>query len=761
MKKIIFSIVLLATGYLVNGQVCNGATQLTLLGSKNNGIFKQLELVSYSPNSADPSNNEIYAGAWTCNGMGYPICNFRAIAKYNLSQIPVNAIIVSANLYLYARPNSTNALVGSPTFGANNAVSISRVTTNWDSSGIGAGWNTQPQTTNVYQVTLPTSTSIAQNYVANLINLVQFWTNKPDSNFGMQFKIIDETSYKSMIFNSGTSVASLQPRLEICYWTEEQYPSVVGTAFYDANNNGIKDSTEVVAPFAKVGLSNGNFTFTDINGYYEIAAKTLGNYDVNVTAPNFYTSTNLNTSYTFTNYGQRFQNDIPFVATSNTDSLNVHIIPYYGFARPGFEYPCFIDYENLGNTILTPTVAIGFDSTKQSYDSCSQLGFANVGNIFGGIVSMPIKPGERHFFTGYLTNKASLLLTDTIRLAAAINAGLAWAVDEVVAPVRGSFDPNDIEATAMLTPTQVANGKYIDYTIRFENIGTDTAINIEIKDTLSSWLQASTLQMISSSAACKVTVNGKYVRCQFKNIKLLYHSLNAIKSMGFVKFRVKPYSSVFVGLSIPNKASIYFDFNAPITTNTASTIIKNATVLPLKIINYKASPTPSKDGFNNWSVANNWQTTNEVNVSNFAIERSTNGKVFEPIGKIPAHNKANNEYSFIDQLKAKDQLPNILYYRIASIDKDGSQQFSETKKVQLGSTTTQPISVYPNPATSIVNIECVDAKQIVIIDCLGRVVKQCSNSSQTINTTQFKKGIYVVKAILNSGEIKTEKLIVE
>jgi pectin methylesterase-like acyl-CoA thioesterase len=191
--------------------------------------------------------------------------------------------------------------------------------------------------------------------------------------------------------------------------------------------------------------------------------------------------------------------------------------------------------------------------------------------------------------------------------------------------------------------------------------------------------------------------------------------------------------------------------------------------LPLKITSYQLkvineNGTASLQISNPQQILNIWTTTNEVNVSHFNIQRSINGKSFETIGTIAANNKTNNEYHFTDKLIPKTQDPKTLYYRLESIDKDGSKTYSEIKTISFNNVATfNRLNIFPNPATNTVNIECAGAKQLLIIDYLGRTVKQFNNLTQpqTINTQQLSKGIYVVKAILNNGEIKTEKLVVE
>ncbi len=174
--------------------------------------------------------------------------------------------------------------------------------------------------------------------------------------------------------------------------------------------------------------------------------------------------------------------------------------------------------------------------------------------------------------------------------------------------------------------------------------------------------------------------------------------------------------------------------------------------LPLQFINYSIISRNEK------SVENIWTTANEINVLHFNIQRSINGKDFITIGEVNAKNKTNNEYSYLDN----QPILGDNYYRIESIDKDGKISYSETKKIAISNSSSN-INIYPNPAKDMINIDCSDASQIIIIDCFGRIVRQVNNVSkhQTINLKQFNKGIYFIKVILKNLEIKTEKIIVQ
>ena len=184
-------------------------------------------------------------------------------------------------------------------------------------------------------------------------------------------------------------------------------------------------------------------------------------------------------------------------------------------------------------------------------------------------------------------------------------------------------------------------------------------------------------------------------------------------------------------------------------------ISTNQNVLPTKFIFFS---TKKKDD----NVVLNWQTTNEPNVSHINVQRSLNVKDFTTIGKVNANGASYNEYEFTDnQLPTTyDQL--TIYYRILSVDKDGSKTYSEVKQVVMNNKQVA-ISIFPNPAKDLVTIECAGVKELLVIDYLGKEVyrDKINRNSYIVHLKSFAKGIYIVKAIMNNGTTTTEKLVVE
>ena len=146
----------------------------------------------------------------------------------------------------------------------------------------------------------------------------------------------------------------------------------------------------------------------------------------------------------------------------------------------------------------------------------------------------------------------------------------AW-VDIECRPNQGSYDPNDKQGFPVgYGPAHyVLPGTDIEYLIRFQNTGTDTAFNIVIRDTLSAWLDPASVQPGAASHEYEFEVKGRGILVfTFPNIMLPDSNVNLSGSNGFVKFRVAQQPGTPLETDIFNRAAIYFDFNEPIITNT-------------------------------------------------------------------------------------------------------------------------------------------------------------------------------------------------
>lgn len=142
--------------------------------------------------------------------------------------------------------------------------------------------------------------------------------------------------------------------------------------------------------------------------------------------------------------------------------------------------------------------------------------------------------------------------------------------DQFCLPVVASYDPNDKTAFVDDRPEyfNVRPNQDLEYLIRFQNTGNDTAFNIVILDTLSNHLNvASVIPGASSHPYAFELVDGRVLRFSFRNILLPDSTTNEPASHGFIKFWIRQSATNIPGNRIENSAAIYFDFNDPIITN--------------------------------------------------------------------------------------------------------------------------------------------------------------------------------------------------
>jgi uncharacterized repeat protein (TIGR01451 family) len=148
--------------------------------------------------------------------------------------------------------------------------------------------------------------------------------------------------------------------------------------------------------------------------------------------------------------------------------------------------------------------------------------------------------------------------------------GWTPSIDRACLENSGSFDPNDKHGfpTGYGDNHRIRPGQALEYMIRFQNTGTDTAFTVQIRDTLSAWLDPATIRPGASSHPYTWNLSGPGVLTfRFDNIMLPDSNVNLTGSQGFVSFRIDQKPEVPLETQILNTAAIYFDFNAPVITN--------------------------------------------------------------------------------------------------------------------------------------------------------------------------------------------------
>jgi uncharacterized repeat protein (TIGR01451 family) len=136
--------------------------------------------------------------------------------------------------------------------------------------------------------------------------------------------------------------------------------------------------------------------------------------------------------------------------------------------------------------------------------------------------------------------------------------------------VIGSFDPN--EKTAI--PSGYGDehlmeaNRPINYTIGFQNTGSDTAFRVQLRDILDDNLDLNTFQPGFASHPYTWEIRGNMLEVLFFPLMLPDSNVNEPASHGFFSFEINQKPNLPDGTTLENTAQIVFDFNPPIITNT-------------------------------------------------------------------------------------------------------------------------------------------------------------------------------------------------
>jgi uncharacterized repeat protein (TIGR01451 family) len=265
------------------------------------------------------------------------------------------------------------------------------------------------------------------------------------------------------------------------------------------------------------------------------------------------------------------------LADSSTVPHDVRIfVSAHTAARPGFPTSVGITVRNLS---YYPSgaldIALSYDPLLQSpgTSTWSHPGLPPFGEAqfeFGAMVPADVGLlGQQLVYTATVTNTA--FEQNTVN-----NAYTATRT------ITGSYDPNDKRgvANASGSDTQffLDSDAWIDYTVRFQNTGTDTAFTVVIRDEIEPDLDLLSLEILGASHAFTPSFGtGRELIFTFTDIHLPDSTTDLPGSQGYVAFRMKPRPGLLPGDLIENTAAIYFDFNPPIITEPSVLVAETST----------------------------------------------------------------------------------------------------------------------------------------------------------------------------------------
>ena len=364
-----------------------------------------------------------------------------------------------------------------------------------------------------------------------------------------------------------------------------------GNVFYDTNSNGIKDVGEPGFSGQKVTVQPDNiFVFTDNSGNYS-AGSYAGTHTVQWqnTMPGYSLSSGSQPSYTVN--ASATTTGLDFGLNSTLPVYDCKVVSRVGLRRCLLNNATTVKYKNTGYVTYDARITMKF-SPNQTFIA----GSITPTSVNGQTVVYDF-PGLTAQTTGTIIFElgmpaAGSLVSDTIIMESLIN-GTVMETDTLISSkiVSCSYDPNDKSVTpaGILSNNYTLMSSQLDYLIRFQNTGNDTAYTVVVRDVIDAGLDLNTFALIDAShnVQTQVNISNREVVFTFPNIMLVDSNTNELLSHGYVRYSIMANQWLPNNTTVFNDAAIYFDQNDPIITNeTFNTMVIG---LPTSVVEIPAS----------------------------------------------------------------------------------------------------------------------------------------------------------------------------
>lgn len=401
------------------------------------------------------------------------------------------------------------------------------------------------------------------------------WSNNP-----LEFVCIDETEaafVENLLIENNLEGVNFNT---YCSFSPGgTYHTISGRVGFDNEGDGC-DMSDQLGPFVRLRLVDGtntSYSYTDNGGDYQFYTG-QGTFVVypDIENPSYFVATPPVALVNFTETENTVSiQDFCLQPNGSHQDIEIAIAPIIA-ARPGFNATYELVYRNKGNQTLSGSVIMGFnDNLLDLLSATVPPDVQSVGNLNWNYTNL--LPFESRTITIVMNVNApteipAANIGDVLDFTGIVlpTSGDQTPADNTFAMsqvITGSYDPNDKHCLqgAIASPSEI--GDYLHYVINFENTGTAAAENVVIKDMIDiSRFDLTSLQLLSSSHEVRTRMAANKVEFIFENIQL------APNAHGHVVFKIKTKSTLAINSVVTNKADIYFDYNFPVETNTATTI---------------------------------------------------------------------------------------------------------------------------------------------------------------------------------------------
>ncbi|MCB9252175.1 MAG: T9SS type A sorting domain-containing protein [Flavobacteriales bacterium] len=408
---------------------------------------------------------------------------------------------------------------------------------------------------------------------------------------------------------------------------------IAGKVFMDQNQNCTQEYGELPAKGIMIKLVPDNiYTITDYNGNYFFPVDSSKKvHAVEMMIPKYHISTC--ESFIGTKHYKDLTIagiDFGLIPSGKHTDAAVSLQDYTGWrARQGFTEKYQLCVENKGTEDLeTGKLLLKHDQRLENWNF-STLPDLQMNNSIEWTIHT-LAPNHRFCITAKAEIPVEIPLSTMLDFDVTVYTTDIQDEDlidnnfKLVQKVVAAIDPNDkvTKQDFFILPSTPE----LNYKIRFQNTGTDTAYNIVVSDSMDNNLKIPSVFYNPVSHEDNVDFAPHYWRgtdgklrykfaWKFKNILLPDSGTNFEQSQGFIEYNLNLKPDLKPSTLIRNKAYIYFDYQEPILTNTAINVISLNTGIKVasELLSLHIAPNPAKEEF---SISNSSEKDLEFRIFN-------------------------------------------------------------------------------------------------------------------------------------------------
>ncbi len=524
--------------------------------------------------------------------------------------------------------------------------------------------------------------------------------------------------------------------------TFNNYLHVNIVPFIDENENGIFDSTDYPFEMGIIGIQPLAYYQSNNNNLSEFYLNAEGDYTFSIALDSSIWNPSDSLERNLTLDTIQFFDTTLFIGISPLQEYLFDTDITGTFPRCGDTILHSVQIQNLGYSI---------DSGIVQYTLNNSVNFVisdpNPIGILGQQLSYEVNEllSSQTFTIDIKISLPSVIDTISHELLVNLHSGNDSITDTVnfEETILCSYDPNDKQVFPFIGPEgYTLPNDELEYLIRFQNTGNDTAFVVEVIDTLDEAFDINSFSLVSYSHPVVVQINqaSREVSFLFENIYLTDTFSNILESQGFVKYSINSANDLSTGEIIENTAHIYFDGNAPITTNTTENTVYNCADLGTSI----------NIGFN----TTNFDVSIDEPYLNKAVWTWNGDTIYTGLDGF-SYQPESNGVQVLGVHLTNDLCSFDTTYSVA-VTGIGIGEYEGTSD----------IVVYPNPTTGNVGIyfaEVIDEVQVRVLTITGQLISEYifeANENIDIDLNGAS-GLYLLEVLDDHNTIRRIKVVKE